>query len=310
MVSIRADLPAWPPTGSARLTLSGTRYEQRVVNGGSRYALFGERTAGDYQAGWLPNGGYTLTVRPYTEADASGAALSATTVRFTVTGVSDGDVSVTGFTRVDPRGGAPDADVGPLVDGAWVDLSRTHGSFNVRAEVSEGSNVASVRFALSGPVAIERVDNAGGPYSLFGDDGLGDYHDRVLPNGSYTLTALPWMEADGGGDELPAHEVSFTVAGGIDPVTGFTRVDPRGGAPDADVGPLVDGATVDLSGTQGSFNVRAEVSANAGVGSVRFALSGPVAIERVENPGAPYSLFGTTVWATTATASCRTVPTR
>ena len=301
VASIRADLPAWPPSGSARFTLSGPRYERRVVNGGSPYALFGDLSAGDYRAARLPNGGYTLTVRPYAGADASGESLPATTVRFTVAGARDRDVSVTGFTRVDPRGGAPDADVGPLADGATVDLSSTQGSFNVRAEVSATSGVGSVRFALSGPVTLARVENAGGPYSLFGDvlgaDGRRDYRDRVLPNGVYTLTASTHEEADGAGDEMFEYEVSFTVAGSIEPgeslVSGFTLVDARDAAPDPDLGPIADGATVDVGPADGQVSIRADLWSPAAAGSVRLELSGPVSATRVENTDSlPLALFG------------------
>ena len=78
----------------------------------------------------------------------------------------------------------------------------------------------------------------------------------------------------------------------IAPVTGFTLVD-AGAVPDADVGALVDDATVDASAlTSGAGSIRAEIAAErSDVRSVVFELRGPRDVTRTDD-GPPFSLFG------------------
>ena len=293
-VSIRADGADGADgahVGSVVMALTGPRDMSRPENAGGPYALFGD-SSGDYQAGWLPNGAYSLAATPYTEADGAGDALAARTVSFTVTG-GDDPQAVTGFTLVDARGGAPDPDVGPLEDGAVVDVSPYGGEVSIRADGADGAHVGSVVLALTGPRELKRTEDAGSPYALFGESS-GDYRAGRLPDGAYSLTATPYTEGDGRGAALAARAVSFTVTGAraVATVTGFTLVDARGGAPDPDVGPIADGAVLDVSAYDGEVSVRADGADGAHVGSVVLALTGRRVLTRTEDAGGPYALFG------------------
>ena len=143
---------------------------------------------------------------------------------------------MTGFTLVDARGGAPDPDLGPIEDGATLDLSGIAGRVNVRAEMvaSAARYVGSVHFELRGPYSMSRRER-GSPYTLVGDR-RGDYFERELFDGAYTLTATPYSPHAHYYRPRRPRSVSFTVTGAraadVSPVTGFALVDARGGAPD------------------------------------------------------------------------------
>ena len=289
-VNIRAQVSG-AFAGSVVFELAGTRALTRTENG-SPFTLFGDGR-GDYGSGWLPDGAYTLTATSFAENDGGGAMLAAQTVSFTVTG-GDAAQPLTGFTVVDARGGAPDPDVGPIGEGAVVDVSAYGGEVSIRADGADGPYVGSVMFELSGARALTRTEDIGGPYTLFGDHSSGDYVSGWLPDGAYTLTATPYTERRARGAALPARTVSFTVAGGhaSSVVTGFTLVDARGGAPDPDVGPVEDGAVLDVSAYGGEVNIRADGADGGHVGSVVFELAGPRELVRTEDAGGPYTLFG------------------
>ena len=293
-VSVRVDVDAPPgDIGSVRVLLDGPA-SMRRTDSAAPYSLAGDN-GGNYTAVWLPNGDYTLAALPFAGAAATGSALTPRTVSFAVRGSFEAGTSpVTGFTLVDARAGAPDDDLEAIQDGATLDVSAVAGSVSVRVDVASDRGVRSVRLALGGARVVERVENGGGPYTLFGDDGGGDYWTGFLPNGDYTLAATPYAGRGAAGAALPAATVSFTVAGGADGnvVTGFTRVDPRGPAPDPDIGALTDGATVDVSTTGGEFNVRAEVADIPDVRSVVVVLEGRSDWRRVTNGAGPYTLFG------------------
>ena len=291
-VSIRADVARAELVGRVHLELTGPVSVSKTEQGPAPFALFGDDLAGDYHAGWLLNGAYRLRATPYLGQDGGGVALPAYEVSFTLTGGIDPSESpVTGFTLVDARGGPPDPDLGPIADGAALDLSGVGGRVNVRAELAAPArDVGSVRFDLHGPYSRSRTDNAGGPFTLLGEE-RGDYFERELFDGSYTLTATPYSRRYAGGDAWPARTVAFTVTGGravdASPVTGFTLVDARGGAPDPDLGSIEDGATVDVSAVGGEVSIRADMVNGELVGSVRLELTGPVSVTRVgAAPGA------------------------
>ena len=295
-VNIRADLGN--PTGIAgvRLELTGPVSATRVEH---TYhlplSLFGDDGGADYEFGWLPNGAYTLTATPYTQRGGRGDALPARTVSFTVTGGQPVDgPPVWGFTLVDARGGAPDPDLGPIVDGGTVDVGPAEGQVSIRADLADVKGIGSVRLQLTGRMSVTRVEHTDGlPLSLFADDGDGDYNAGGLADGAYTLTATPYSGQRAQGDAFEASTVSFTVTGNPEsPVKGFMLVDARGGAPEPDLGPIGDGATLDLAGVDGRVNVRAEMASTQDVASVRFELRGPYSRSRTENAGPPYTLFG------------------
>jgi hypothetical protein len=80
----------------------------------------------------------------------------------------------------------------------------------IRAE-SELSPIGSMRFILKGEMNHEFVDNDP-PYSLFGDDGSGNYYTGMeLEPGRYTLQVTPFSKADGLGKELPEYNTTFNI---------------------------------------------------------------------------------------------------
>ena len=201
-MSIRADLAYSTGIGSVRLELTGPVSVTRVENtDGLPVSLFGDDGGGgDYNGGWLPDGAYTLTATPYSGQSGRGDAFPGLMVTFTVTGSIDPDASpVTGFTLVDARDRAPDPDLGPIADGATVDVAAADGRVGIRADVANAGLVRSVRLELTGPVSASRLENAPAPYALFGDDGQGDYRPARLAAGAYRLKATPYGGRDGGG---------------------------------------------------------------------------------------------------------------
>ena len=296
--TIRADLAAGRRVQSVRLELTGPVSVSRNENGPPPFALHGDNLAGDYSGARLADGDYRITATPYRGRGLQGAALESLEVSFSVTGGYDPDVSpLTGFTLVDARGDAPDEDVTAIADGATLDISSHGGNwFTIRADAPDGTSARSVRLQLIGPTTKTFTDNDR-PFALRGDDGNGDYYGVRLVNGDYRITATAYPQSNANGDALPPLEASFSVTGGPEPepspVTGFTLVDASGDAPDEDVTAIADGTTLDLSSYAPQwFTIRADVTTESSVRSVRLKLAGPVSVTRTENEPPPYALNG------------------
>ena len=210
------------------------------------------------------------------------------------TGGFDPDApSIAGFTLVDADGGAPDPDIRGVEAGAVLDLSSLSAeSFSIRANIASDAEPGSVRLELTGPRTAMRTENAS-PYSLFGEDGLGDYGGGTFPNGDYQLAATPYSGDDGRGEAGSTVSVAFSVTGSFDAlassVTGFTLVDADR---DEDVVEIGTGAIVDVSSSSAdSFSIRANVRSSAGIGSMHLALRGPAPMTATQAL-APYVLHG------------------
>ena len=291
--AIRAEVAGTAPVGSVKLALSGPN-RKTVTDNASPYVIRGDDGNGDYWGMNLPNGTYRITATPYTGANGSGEALPALSRVFTVTGSYAADAApVERFVLADAAGDGEKVDIGPIANGATVDLSSRNSTwFAIRAEVAGTAPVGSVKLALSGPNRKAVTDNAS-PYVIRGDDGNGDYWGMNLPNGSYTITATPYVEPKGRGMALKSLEREFTVTGSFDadaaPVTGFTLVDTSGETA-RDVGPIADGAEVDVYGLS-SVTIRAELTSEPAVGSVKLALGGR-SQRRFTDNARPYTLHG------------------
>ena len=236
----------------------------------------------------LPVGESAIEV---TVTPGDGSAAQTYTVAVTREAAVSGSGVLTGFVLVDAL---TDADLGAVADGATVTVSSA-GLYGVRAETQTDAEVGSVALMLRGPGAHgaeHRQMESIAPYSLYGD-AQGAEHGRALAAGSYTLTATAHAGGHGVGKTLGTLTVSFTVAveaaassAGV--LTGFTLVDV---SDQSTVAALADGTEVDLgAGFAGSFGIRAEVAANARVGSVTLSLAGPVTVSRYEGTP-PYSLY-------------------
>ena len=191
---------------------------------------------------------------------------------------------LTGFTLVNA---STNTDVGTIADGGTFTLSDpANGSYGVRVKTAANAEFGSVKLALSGAKSVTQTESYA-PWSLYGDDGT-NVAGADLPVGSYTLTATAHAEAGGQGEELQTLTVSFTVAA-TPPLVGFTLVN---ASTNTDVGTIADGGTFTLSDpANGSYGVRVETATNAGIGSVKLALSGAKAVTRTESY-APWSLYG------------------
>ena len=299
--SIRADVSDGRTARSVRLELTGPVTAARTEND-LPFALKGDDGEGDYYGVKLANGDYRVTATAHTRPNANGEALPSLEASFSVTGGYDPDVSpLTGFTLVHAAGGTPDPDVSEIAEGAMLDISSFEKNwFNIRANVASGRGVRSVRLELDGPVSGTRTENAPPPYALKGDNGEGDYYGMKLANGDYTITATAYAGRGGSGDALESLAIGFSVTGGAEPepspVTGFTLVDATGDPPDPDLTAIADGATLALSSyATRQFNIRADVAADAPIGSIYMHLRGPVPSmgrERVEDAPAPYTVMG------------------
>ncbi len=238
----------------------------------------------------LTAGTYRIVATPYPEKDAGGTAGEALEVSGVVVATPASPVS--GFTLVDAAGGLPDPDLGPLADGATVDLSATHGLASVRADLAAAATgVERVELELRGARELDRTETSA-PYALFGASG-GDYAEDGFPDGEYELSARAFV-AGGPRGALPPAKVDFTVTGGgfATPVESLVLVNATGPAPDPDIRTIEDGATLDLSATGGWANIRVVLpAARADIRSVGLELRGASDAERVTS-AAPFTLFG------------------
>ena len=178
--NIRADVIDDPPDiGSVRLELTGPKFVRRLEDSGSAYTLFGEGRGNNYRGEMLPNGDYTITATAYEESGGGGNAYLAREVQFTVTGGLAPTVSpVVGFTLVDAEGGLPDLDIAMIEEGSVLYLGLAGPRFNIRADLhADGPELGSMRLVLTGQRARTQLEPSGAPYSLFGDDGAGNYRE-------------------------------------------------------------------------------------------------------------------------------------
>lgn len=100
-----------------------------------------------------------------------------------------------------------DQDIGELTSGFNINLNEVGRALNVRAEVN--GTIGSIQFSLDSD-ANYRTENTP-PYSLAGDTN-GDYEAWTPTIGSHSITATAFSEASGGGDELDALTIVFTVS--------------------------------------------------------------------------------------------------
>ncbi|MFD1141197.1 DUF5060 domain-containing protein [Larkinella insperata] len=239
------------------------------------YTLAGDTDQGHYD--WTPSiGSHTLRATPY---GASGKAGTPLTITFTVINQAPTTNLLTGFTLINASTGA---DLGALPDGSQIDLQLTGPLLNVRANPG-ASALSKVVFALDG-VENYRTETLA-PYTLAGDTDQGHY-DWTPSIGSHTLKATPYTTTGQAGTPLL---ISFSVVSSTPPasdLTGFTLIN---ASTNVDLGPLTDGAQIDLRTTGSLLNVRANPGATA-LSKVVFALDG-VENYRTETV-APYTLAG------------------
>ena len=284
-MNLRADLPESADVSGVLLDLRGPVAASYTASS-APFALFGA-SGTSYRGGVLPDGDYTLTAQPL---DASSAGLPARAVDFTVSG----SAMASAFTLLDAPGGY--TDVGPILNGARVHAVWRRYKHNIRGDplTTQGSRAFHMCIWRNGRLSVGSHWPRE-PHTQFGDKGSpaglrpGNYHMRMTGHTRHT-------NLGGEGEHLTRQWVSFVIVPpdrAVDPVTGFTLVDASGGAPDPDLGTIVDRATLDVSGSAtGEVSIRAEIAPQRpDVTRVEFALRGPVDADRTEDVR-PYSLFG------------------
>ena len=171
-----------------------------------------------------------------------------------------------------------------LTEGDVIDLNEIDNvPLNVRAITNPGE-VGSVGFTLKGPLSIQRRENVA-PYVLFSNNLPFEHRGERLPTGLYTLIATPYSAPRLKGEAGTPMIVHFEVVAHYT-LASFSLINAD---TDEEMGTLKDGDVIHLS-SQKNINIRAHPSVEM-VGSVKFALRGPVAENQVENV-VPYALFG------------------
>ena len=183
-----------PNGGSATLQLAAGTYSVQWYN---------PRAGGALQNGSVTSvtGGATVSIgNPPSNAGQDWAVL----VKRTGGGGGGGAQSVTGFTLVNAD---TDQDIGPLTNGATVNLATLPArNLNVRAETSPAA-VGSVRFELD---AAGYTTESVAPYALAGD-ASGNYNAWTPTVGSHTLKATPYTGSGATGTASTALTVAFQV---------------------------------------------------------------------------------------------------
>ncbi len=190
---------------------------------------------------------------------------------------------LTGFTLIDAQ---DNTDIGPLEEIALIDLNLLGNiQFNIRVNTNNG-DLGSVVLELTGPVQTTRTENTS-PYAIFGDSSRDNYVPSLLPVGSYTITATPYTEPDGGGQAGAPISINFEVTDSF----GLTDLVLFNADADTVLQTLKEGDIIDLS-TLGStsLGIVANPLAASEIGSVWMDLQGPVSYQGTENI-APFSLF-------------------
>ena len=264
---IRADLAEGESVGSVSLELSGAKSVDPRTENLAPYSLYGDHVDGatrHLDGESLPAGSYTLTATAYAESSLGGDELGTLEVSFTIAQTNRAPVfgSATYNFSV-----AEDAAVGTSV-GSVSATDADDDTLTYSIETGNGDG----KFAISSAGAITTA---------------GTLDHETTP--SYTLT----VQADDGNGGTATATVNVTVTDVEEtspgPLTGFTLVD---ASDQTTLASLTGGASVELADPDGgSYAVRADVDANANIGSVRLALSGAKSVSRTENV-APYSLYG------------------
>ena len=262
--AVRADVDSGATIGSVGLALSGAKTVSRTENV-APYSLYGDGGANALGGESLPAGSYTLTATAYSGSSQGGDELGTLEVSFTV---------------------------------AQANRSPEFGSSTYNFSIAEDAATS----AAVGTVSATDADSDGLTYTIESGNGDGKFaidgstgsittagalDHETTP--SYALT----VQADDGSGGTDIATVNVTVTD-VDestpgPLTGFTLVDASN---QSVLATLTAGSSVALADPSGgSYAVRADVDANATIGSVRLALSGAKTVSRTENI-APYSLYG------------------
>ena len=198
----QATLTWTPPAHNGGGTVTGYQRRHRVAGGGFNAWTNAGADLLNVTASGLTNGTtYEFQVRAVNSVGEGATASASALVSMTSV--------VTGFTLVD---GDDNADLLTLTDGGMVVLAdhATNG-FAIRVEVSDDDAVGRMELTLHGPEQTHNQTEGKAPWSLYGDQGVGDLNGRSLTPGSYRLSAVVFGPSDQGGAELGTWEIAFKV---------------------------------------------------------------------------------------------------
>lgn len=214
------------------------------------YALFGD-TDGDYNAGDLADGTYTLIATPFSEDEGAGVSADPQEVTFSVSSVVSPPIE--SYSLIDAAGDAAIAGFDPIAEGAVIDLVALYAQgfdfdeLNLRANVNGASGPIEQVTSdlditlLSGVIETVNTVDDGADYSVYGDDNAGDFVNAELPLGSYTLTGVAQVA---GAASTPL-VLNFTVIGPR--IGSFTLVDAESEQDIAGFDPIVEGAVINVN---------------------------------------------------------------
>lgn len=174
--------------------------------------------------------------------------------------------------------------LGALENGTEINLNTIdYANLAISASVSS-TDVASVRFSLSGPLSYSQTENVI-PYSLFGDFN-NVLNSKDFPVGNYQLNVIPYTGRSATGTAGQTTSISFSV---VDYDTTTSSLVVVNSITDQDAIILGNGTSIS-SALAENINIRLETSLT-GIGSVGFELSGTTSVNATENI-APYAIFG------------------
>ena len=260
------------------------------------FSLFGTETypsgvlGPSYPPPPLSRGTYTLTMIPYSGVDKQGVVGETITKHFEFVvneGINFFEYSneTYNFDRFFP-----------IFNGVHFNnssLTDNHFTLPVAIKaITYPEEVGSVKFEIENEngFSYSRIENVS-PYTLFGDSN-GVFNTRLLPEGTYHLTATPYTEAEGQGLAGMTHTISFKILEGNYILNGAGLIDAKS-LNFLDELLSADDGNVTLSSLVKNATVVLDYDCINGPcpGSVSMFLSGRLSWSRVENEP-PFALFG------------------
>ncbi|MDO6436166.1 T9SS type A sorting domain-containing protein [Cyclobacterium sp. 1_MG-2023] len=259
---------------------SCTKSFHEITENVEPFALFGD-IKGNYLGYNFFPGNYKLTATPFEFRGQTGNQGVRSTISFEIFY----EASIDSFTLVNAT---DNDDIIKITDGATIDLSTYKGKkFNIRANVPNKQTQGGVGMSIDGPVTHSQFEKVE-PLALFTDVG-GDYTEKDLPEGAYTLSAIayPFQSSSTRGIGGKVYTVEFKVIHN-------SKVDKLilvNADTDVDIMPLVEGSNIDLNLYKDvKLNIRAE-GKGVQLAAMAFQLSGEKNYNWTERK-APYAIFG------------------
>lgn len=281
--------------GSILLTIEGppTWGNSSRLENFKPFTIFGDQVhlpganPNDFDLRYLPNGTYHITATPYPLPNGTGAPGLSLSV----------SIKLINFNPIDfefkSQISGNDNPFIQLMDGGAY-FSGLRGEFDgqtaIRATIKPFNPSGSMQIMIEGPISYSRIENFP-PYSLFGDlDGV--FNTREFQAGTYMLSATPYSEANGKGEQGLTRNLSFTILEGNYILNGAGLVDAESKSFLDELLSADDGNTTFKSLVDnGTVALDYDCINGPCPGSVAMALSGPVSSSRIENE-LPFTLFG------------------